>query len=145
MNEGTKELDASISSRRVLHMSAAVAPEVAGRRDFLTYKDFGLKEASNGLLRATLFAATAGMAKPTGWHYHTCQGQFYYIFKGWADLVFEDGTELRVQAGDVLFIPGGVKHNEIRTSDELESLEVCIPADMGTVAVGPPESWTARQ
>lgn len=76
MNEGTKELGASISSRRVLHMSAAVAPEVAGRRNFLTYKDFGLKEASNGLLRATLFAATAGMTKPTGWHYHTCQGNF---------------------------------------------------------------------
>ena len=50
-----------------------------------------------------------------------------------------------MQAGDVLFIPGGVKHNEIRTSDELESLEVCIPADIGTVAVDPPESWTARQ
>jgi hypothetical protein len=34
-----------------------------------------------------------------------------------------------------------MRHNEIRTSGALEILEVCVPADMGTVACDPPEGW----
>jgi hypothetical protein len=33
-----------------------------------------------------------------------------------------------------------MRHNEIGTSDDLEILEVCLPADMGTVPVDPPAS-----
>src|SRR3546814_5375925 len=78
------------------------------------------------------------MSQPTGWHYHTCEAQINYCLKGWADLVFEDGTEVRVKAGDFEYIPGGVVHNEVATSDDLEAIEICIPAEMGTVAVDPP-------
>jgi hypothetical protein len=35
--------------------------------------------------------------------------------------------------GESLFIPGGMRHNALRTSDDLELLEVFMPADMGTV------------
>jgi len=31
-----------------------------------------------------------------------------------------------------------MRHNEIATSDDLEILEVSVPADMGTVRVDPP-------
>jgi mannose-6-phosphate isomerase-like protein (cupin superfamily) len=58
--------------------------------------------------------------------------------KGWVELEFEDGTSCRLEAGDSCFIPGGMRHNEIGTSDDLEILEVCLPADMGTVPVDPP-------
>jgi tripartite-type tricarboxylate transporter receptor subunit TctC len=76
--------------------------------------------------------ATAGMTKPTGWHYHTCEAQFIYGVKGWVDLEFEDGSKIRVSAGESLLIPGGFKHNETAMSDDFELLDVSVPADMGT-------------
>ena len=44
----------------------------------------------------------------------------------------------KLEAGDSAFIPGGMRHNELSTSDDLEILEVSVPADMGTVPVEPP-------
>ena len=73
------------------------------------------------------------MSEPTGWHYHVCEAQFVYGLKGWVDLEFEDGQRIRLSAGESLLIPGGVRHNETAPSEEFELLEVCLPADMGTV------------
>jgi hypothetical protein len=61
------------------------------------------------------------MTKPTGWHYHVCDGQFVYVLKGWVDLEFEEGQRLQVQAGESLFIPGGLRHNETATSRSSKS------------------------
>jgi len=37
-----------------------------------------------------------------------------------------------------VYIPGGLKHNELRTSDDLEILEISLPGEIGTVPVEPP-------
>jgi quercetin dioxygenase-like cupin family protein len=124
---------------KLAHATPANAPFVEGRRSFLKYQDLGVSTASSGRIRAQVMSATAGMTKPTGWHYHVCDGQFVYALKGWVDLEFEDGQSMRLQAGESLFIPGGLRHNEIATSETLEILEVSVPADMGTVACDPPE------
>ncbi|HUK10609.1 MAG TPA: hypothetical protein VLX09_22245 [Stellaceae bacterium] len=42
------------------------------------------------------------------------------------------------QAGDSIFIPGHLPHNEIRTSDAFELLEVSVPSDMGTESCASP-------
>ena len=84
-------------------------------------------------MRAQITEAITGMTEPTGWHYHVCEAQFVYILKGWVDLEFETGEEIRVQAGESLFIPGGLRHNELSTSDDLELLEISTPAQMDTV------------
>jgi mannose-6-phosphate isomerase-like protein (cupin superfamily) len=122
-----------------LAVTSAKAPDfVKGRRDFFKYRDLGVTKASNGWMRAQVTSAITGMTEPTGWHYHVCEGQFVYTLKGWVELEFEDGTSCRLQAGDSVFIPGGMRHQEISTSDDLEILEVSVPADMGTVPVDPP-------
>jgi uncharacterized RmlC-like cupin family protein len=118
---------------------------VPGRRAWLKYLDAGLAEASGGRVRATLSAASDAMTTETGWHYHTCEMQIGYITKGWIDLQYEDGTEVRLEAGDIMFVPGGVKHNEIRTSTDLAGLELTIPADMGTVPCEKPKGWKPKQ
>jgi quercetin dioxygenase-like cupin family protein len=59
--------------------------------------------------------------------------------KGWVDLEFETGEKIRLKQGESLMIPGGMRHNETATSEELELLEVSVPADMGTVPCDPPE------
>jgi uncharacterized cupin superfamily protein len=111
---------------------------VEGRRTFFKYRDLGVEKASEGWMRAQVMSAVTGMTQPTGWHYHVCEGQFVYALKGFVELEFEDGTQCRLEPGDSCFIPGGMKHNEIRTSDDVEILEVCLPANMGTVPCDPP-------
>ena len=134
----------TIPAGKLAHATPATAPFVAGRRTFLKYQDLGVTAASSGRMRAQVMSATEGMTKPTGWHYHVCEGQFVYALEGWVDLVFEDGQAIRLKAGESLYIPGGLRHNEIATSDTLGILEVCVPADMGTVPCDPPEGWSPR-
>jgi mannose-6-phosphate isomerase-like protein (cupin superfamily) len=120
------------------HATVASAPAVPGRRSFFKYRDLGVGQASLGRLRAQTMTAVQGMTEPTGWHYHTCDGQFVYALKGWVDLEFETGETIRLGQGESLFIPGGLRHNEIATSDDLEILELSVPAEMGTVPCEPP-------
>ena len=134
----TEKPAAAPHTRTFAHATPATAPLVAGRRAFFKYRDLGVTAASNGEMRAQVMSAADGMTKPTGWHYHVCEGQFVYTLAGWVDLEFEDGQSIRLQAGESLYIPGGLRHNEIRTSDALEILEVCVPADMGTIACEAP-------
>ena len=116
---------------------------VKGRREFFQYRDLGVAEASAGGMRAQVMMASQGMSRPTGWHYHECDGQFIYIIKGWVDLEFEDGRTIRVEEGDSLFIPGYLRHNEIRTADSLEILEVSTPGVMGTKPCEAPAGFKA--
>ena len=126
------------SGQKVAHARLAEPVLVKGRRDFFTYRDLGAKTASGGQMRAQLTKAKTGMTQPTGWHYHTCDGQFVYALKGWVELEFESGETLRLEPGDSVFIPGGMAHNELRTSDDVEILEVSVPGELGTVACDQP-------
>ncbi len=123
------------AGQKVAHGRIAEPVLVKGRRDF------GVAEGSAGTMRAQVMKATQGLSQPTGWHYHECDGQFIYILKGWVELQFEDGRTLKVEEGDSLFIPGYLRHNEIRTADEMEILEVSIPGELGTRPCDPPEGW----
>jgi len=114
-----------------------------GRRAFFKYRDLGVAEASGGAMRAQVMMSSEGMSRPTGWHYHECDGQFVYVLKGWVDLQFEDGRTIRIDEGDSLYIPGFLRHNEIRTADTLEILEVSVPGQMGTTPCDPPEGFKA--
>ncbi len=125
----------------IAHARAAEPKLVKGRRDFFQYRDLEVAEASAGLLRAQVMSSSQGLSRPTGWHFHECDGQFIYVLKGWVDLEFEDGRTLRVEQGDSLFIPGYMKHNEIRTAAELEILEVSTPGVLGTTACEPPAGF----
>jgi mannose-6-phosphate isomerase-like protein (cupin superfamily) len=129
---------------KLAYATPATAPLVAGRRSFFKYRDLGVTAASSGKIRAQVTIGADGMTQPTGWHYHVCEGQFVYMLSGWVDLEFEDGQKLRIQAGESLYIPGGLRHNETAASRDLQLLEISVPADMGTVACDPPEGWSER-
>jgi quercetin dioxygenase-like cupin family protein len=119
--------------------SRANAPAmIEGRREFFSYRDLLIKDASQGTMRGQVMKAVTGMTQPTGWHYHTCDGQFVYLLNGWVELEFEGSETLRFEKGDSVFIPGGLVHNELRTSDDFEALEVSVPGELGTVPVDPP-------
>jgi quercetin dioxygenase-like cupin family protein len=120
------------------HSTAKNPVMVEGRRDFFTYRDLAAKDASGGQMRAQLTKAKRGMTQPTGWHYHVCENQFVYVLNGWVELEFETGEMIRCEAGDSVFIPGGMKHNELRTSDDFEIIEVSTPGEIGTVLCDKP-------
>ena len=122
---------------------AAVAPHptvakksaanlVAGRRAFFKYRDLGVTAATAGILRAQVTSAESGMSQPTGWHIHKCDAQLVYMLNGWIELEFAGEPLCRLEAGDSILIPGHTPHNEIRTSNTFELLEVSLPAEMGT-------------
>ena len=135
----TLERPAKTEPKMKIAVTSAKNPDyVDGRRSFFRYRDLGVTKASEGWMRAQVMSAITGMTQPTGWHYHVCEGQFVYTLKGFVELEFEDGTNCRLEAGDSCFIPGGMKHNELRTSDDVEIIEVCLPASMGTVPCDPP-------
>ncbi len=120
--------------------TAADAKYVEGRRAFLKYRDLGVTDATGGRMRAQLMSAEGGMSEPTGWHYHVCEMQFVYVLDGWVDLEFEDGREVRFEAGDSVMIPGGEVHQEVRFSKSFKLLEVAVPSEMGTVPCDPPSA-----
>src|SRR5262245_60719217 len=130
--------DTVTQPRTLAHATPSTAKIVKGRREFFTYKDLGVTDATNGAMRAQITSATQGLGRPTGWHYHVCDQQFVYMLKGWVDLEFETGEKIRLNAGDSLMIPGGMRHNETATADELELLEISVPANMGTEPCDPP-------
>src|ERR1700730_9897507 len=103
---------AAIPTGKLAYATPETAPMVEGRRSFLKYQDLGVTAASSGRMRAQVMSATEGMTKPTGWHYHVCDGQFVYVLKGWVDLEFEDGQKLRVKGGGYRYIPGVARRNE---------------------------------
>ena len=142
MSSATMTKPAETSEKlKVIHAPASEPVFVEGRRKFFKYRDLGVTAASGGKMRAQVTIGSQGLTRPTGWHHHVCEGQFVYMLTGWVELQFEDGRTIKVEEGDSLYIPGGVRHNETRASDDLAILEVSVPADMGTVACDPPEGW----
>ena len=87
------------AAQKIAHARSAEPVLVKGRRDFFKYRDLGVADASAGNMRAQVMSSSRGMSRPTGWHYHECEGQFIYILKGWVDLEFEDGRTIRVDEG----------------------------------------------
>ena len=117
--------------------TAKDAHYVQGRRHFFQYRDLGVTEATGGKMRAQVTSAKSAMDRETGLHYHTCDMQFVYILRGWVDLEFAGGRKARFGAGDSVMIPGGLPHQETATSNDLELLEVSVPAEMGTMPCDP--------
>ena len=119
---GKRHGDAGFVTRK--DFLALITP-IGNRFEFVDAEDFLRLASDIGELRST-------MDRATGWHYHTCEMQFVYILKGWVDLEFAGGRKEQFGVGDSVMIPGGLPHNEIATSDDLELVEVSVPAEMGT-------------
>jgi len=110
-----------------------------GRRKEIKYRDLGLEEATKGEIRAEMMEIKTGTSQPTGWHYHTCDVQFLHMIKGWVKMEFPGSGPLTLRAGESITIPGGMVHQELCSADNMELLEITIPAKMGTVNVEAPE------
>lgn len=62
-------------------------------------------------------------------HYHTVGFQLIYCYKGWVQVVYEDqGAPFYLQAGDCVIQPPKIRHRVLVASENLEVIEVSMPA-----------------
>ena len=104
-----------------------------GPRSNVEYRDLGMAEASSGRIGAKHIRAIKPFEEETGWHWHDMTAHFVYVLKGWIEFRFDGIAEsVTVVAGSCLSQPAGVAHNVIGQSDDLELIEINMPADYST-------------
>ena len=110
-----------------------------GLRADAEYRDLGLAAATGGRIGAKHIRAIKPFPQPTGWHWHDMTGHFIYVLRGWVRFRFAGVEgEVTVKAGMSLSQPAGVPHNVIARSDDLELIEINLPAEYATVDLPPP-------
>jgi mannose-6-phosphate isomerase-like protein (cupin superfamily) len=114
----------------------------SGRRPEIRYRDLLVKEATGDRMRAEIMHVAGASSNPTGWHYHTCEIQFLFMMKGWVDMDIDGLGPIHLAEGESVMIPGGTIHQEMRSSENMELLEVSVPAALGTVNCKAPVSRT---
>jgi quercetin dioxygenase-like cupin family protein len=61
-----------------------------------------------------------------------------YVLKGWTRAEFDGHGEHLMKAGSCWIQPAGIKHTVLEYSDDLEVLEIILPARYDTVEVDEP-------
>ena len=84
------------------------------------------------------------LPEATGWHWHDMTAHFVYVLKGSLTFRFAgvDG-DVVVTAGSGLSQPAGVPHNVVARSNDLEVLEINVPAQYGTYDLPEPPKGAA--
>ena len=108
-----------------------------GLRSFFEYRDLGIKEVTGGKVLAHIIRARPGAQGVTGAHLHNLEFQMYYVIKGWIEFDYEGVGAVRAEAGTCVYQPPGIKHDELAHSDDLELIEITLPAEFETVESAP--------
>ena len=130
--EGPLELSSALTQFGLLPYSEADFTRDGPRAD-AEYRDLGLQVATDGRIGAKHIRAIRPFDQETGWHWHDMTGHFVYLLKGWISFRFQGIPEIvTVHAGGCLCQPAGVPHNVVGRSDDLELIEINLPAQFGT-------------
>jgi quercetin dioxygenase-like cupin family protein len=106
-----------------------------GLRAFFEYRDLGIAAATGGAAVAHVIRAV-GDAKFSGApHLHRTTFQLVYVLKGWIEFEYEGQGIVRLEAGSCVYQPPSIRHREIAHSDDVEMLEVVMPANFATEEV----------
>lgn len=114
---------------------AADAGFERGLRSFFEYRDLGIARATGGKVVAHVIRAAPGEDFVGERHRHLTEFQMVYVLKGWIEFEYEGHGVERLQAGSCVYQPPGIEHREIGHSDDLELLEIVMPADFRTETV----------
>ena len=106
-----------------------------GLRTYFEYRDLGIKDATQGKAVMHVIRAREGTNATGQWHYHNLQLQVVYVLKGWAIFEYEGHGQHKLVAGTCVHQPPGIRHREIAHSDDLELLEIVLPAEFETVSL----------
>ncbi len=104
----------------------------AGLRAFFEYRDLGINDATKGKFGAQVIRAVPGMESPGTWHSHDLDFQLVYVLQGWVAFEYEGQGEQLLRAGSCVLQPPGIRHREIRHSDDMELIEITAPGQFAT-------------
>jgi len=108
------------------------------RANFLA-RDLGVAAATGGRMFMRHTRAVKPFQAETGWHWHDMDAHVVFVLRGWLRFRFDGVDEpVTVGAGGCLSQPAGVPHNVVGYSDDLELIEINLPAGTGTMDVAPP-------
>jgi quercetin dioxygenase-like cupin family protein len=106
-----------------------------GLRAFFEYRDLGIKQATDGRVVAHVIRAAQGTLFSSQPHRHGTSFQLVYVLKGWIEFEYEGHGVVRLEAGSCVHQPPRIRHRELGHSDDVEMLEIVMPADFGTEEV----------
>lgn len=112
--------------------------EGAGLRAFFEYRELGIAEATGGKFGAHVIRAVPGQESPAAWHRHELDFQMVYVTRGWVIFEYEGQGEHVLREGSCVLQPAGIRHREVRHSDDMELIEITSPADFATEEVAAP-------
>ncbi|MFM9121966.1 MAG: cupin domain-containing protein, partial [Actinomycetota bacterium] len=88
-----------------------------------------------GVFIASHIHIPVGGPVPDYVHYHRVKFQMIYCKSGWVRVVYEDqGESFVMNAGDCVLQPPEIRHRVLESSDNLEVIEICAPAEHETFA-----------
>lgn len=106
-------------------------PWVIGRAS-MHYRDL-IPDRLGGTIIASHIRIPQGGPVPDMVHYHTIGFQLIYCYRGWVRLVYEDqGPPFILNAGDCVIQPPEIRHRVLESSDNLEVVEIGVPAEHET-------------
>jgi mannose-6-phosphate isomerase-like protein (cupin superfamily) len=106
-----------------------------GLRTYAKYRDLGISDASHGLAQAHVIRliGPCNPAEVSKLHYHDVEFQMVYVLKGWVKTYMEGQGETLMKEGSAWTQPPRIKHLILDYSDDVELLEVILPAEFKTV------------
>jgi mannose-6-phosphate isomerase-like protein (cupin superfamily) len=106
-----------------------------GLRAYAHYRDLGVAAASNGLAQAHVIRliGPCNPAEVSKLHFHDVEFQMVYVLKGWVKTYMEGQGETLMKAGSAWTQPPRIRHLIMDYSDDVELLEVILPAEFRTV------------
>lgn len=106
-----------------------------GLRTFFEYRDLGIASPTRGQVTAQVIRGLPGAAPSGEPHLHRTTFQLVYVLKGWIEFEYEGQGVERLLAGSCVHQPPGIRHREIAHSEDIEMLEIVMPADFTTEVV----------
>jgi len=103
-----------------------------GLRGYFEYRELGIREATGGKVGAHVIRAVPGRHASGEAHTHGLDFQMVYVLKGWVRFWYEGQGEVLLRAGSCVHQPPGIRHREIEHSDDVEMLEITLPASFAT-------------
>jgi mannose-6-phosphate isomerase-like protein (cupin superfamily) len=106
-----------------------------GLRTYAKYRDLGIADATAGLARAHVIRliGPCNPAEVSKLHFHDVDFQMVYVLKGWVKTYIEGQGETLMKEGSSWTQPPRIKHLIMDYSDDVELLEVILPAEFETV------------
>lgn len=112
----------------VVRRLADQAPWIIGRAG-MQYRDL-IPDRLGGSIIASHIRIPDGGPVPDMVHFHKVGFQLIFCYRGWVDVVYEDqGPPMRLTAGDCFIQPPEIRHRVLLASDNVEVIEIGVPAE----------------